>query len=680
MQINSFLAPLLQISLLFCIVCAINSVSLTAQNALLKKANKLYDQGAYPRAAQLYKQVLQKNKTPEAVIKIANCYRLTKKFAEAEYWYAEAVKQANVDVTHIYHYGMMLKANGKYKEALIVFKEYNQKMPTDTRGEWQMTACSKADYFLKDPGIYKVSPINQNTRLADFGTSFYKEGVVYASEANVPTNGEVYDRRNAPFLALFYSKQINDDPALLGTPQSLMGDANSNLHEGVVTFSSDFQTMFFTGNTTYKSKKKKRMKIVRLHIYEVQKKENVNEWGEKKHFPYNNPNHSVGHPSLSYDGKTMYFVSDMPGGYGGTDIYVTYKTNGKWDYPINLGPKINTEGNEMFPFISETNRLYFSSDALPGLGGLDVFSSTQLDDDNWDTAVNLRYPINSNGDDFGFIIDESNDKGYFSSNREGGKGDDDIYAFQRKINETKPVKTAVKCVVEGIVSDKATGKPLSGVTVKLMNTNTNTQFITSANGRYRFTIDNNNDYTLFATKSYYFTEVNHISTRGRDCSSPILQNMELDIRMSRVPGVSDDGIFDQPIKIVDRGNNSHPDLPLPELNPIYYDLDQSYIRPDAQVELDKVVAFMKSNPKLIIELGSHTDSRGSSEYNQNLSNERAQAAIRYIIGQGVNPNNIKGKGFGETQILNRCTDGVTCSEDEHQFNRRTEFIIIGYRD
>ncbi len=657
-------------ALLYCCTASLNAQS-------IKKANEHFDRKSYPKAAKIYEQILSKGENTEAKIKLGECYRLTRQYESAEYWYEQIVAISNIDPAYKYNYGMILKANGKYDQALLVFQEYNEAMPADTRGEWQIAACQQAKYFLDDPGTFMVNPINQNTTLADFGPAFYKEGIVFTSESNVNNPSNLYDRRDAPFLDLFYAKQIDDDPAMLGTPQLLIGAANSNRHDGVVSFSQDFQKMYFTGNDDYNSKNRKD-NIVKLNLYLVEKQENVDEWGDLQHFPYNNPNYSIGHPSLSYDEQTLYFVSDMPGGYGGTDIYVSYKVNDEWDYPKNLGAKINTEGNEMFPYISETNVLYFSSDALPGLGGLDIFSTTKVDDENWNTAENLRYPINSNGDDFSFIIDEVNERGYFASSRSGGTGNDDIYSFTKKQSTTKP--TAIRCQVIGTISEKNSNRPIFGVTVKLINSNIEESVLTDGNGQYSFMLDPNSEYTLYATKEAYFTEVEHISTNGRDCSSPLQQDMTLDIRLTSVPSNTNNaGLFDQPIKIVDRGENSHPDLPLPNLNPIYYDLNQSFIREDAKLELDKVANFMRSNPTLIVELGSHTDSRGDAAYNQTLSEARARAAMEYVVSRGVSRGNITAQGYGETQILNGCLDGVNCNEDQHQYNRRTEFIIIGYK-
>ncbi len=488
--------------------------------------------------------------------------------------------------------------------------------------------------------------------------------------------------------------------------------------------------MYFTGNNA-KKYNSKTGGTVNLQIFTATLADN--QWGNIQAFQYNSDDYSVGHPALSPDGNTLYFVSDMPGGKGGTDLYKCSKQGSGWGKPENLGGIINTEGDEMFPFMSNDGTLYFSSEGLPGLGGLDVFS-TKARGNGWAEPKNLFFPINTNGDDFAFIIDPSNTYGYFSSNRAGGKGDDDIYSFnvmeQKPVVVTPPppppptvktpppppppppVKTPapvvvqpppppvvkapapppppppvveapkpIYCTVMGYVYEKESKRPVSGATMSLIDKRTSRgQTLTSANnGYYSFEIEPGKSYSLTISKQFYLTEVISVSTVGRDCSVTGQGAIERDFNISKIPDVDPNtGTLKKPITIISGGESSHPNLPLPELRHIYYDYDSHVIRPDAQVELDKVVSFMLSNPNLIIELNSHTDSRGSDSYNQELSQKRAQAAIDYMVARGVSRQNISGSGYGESRLVNRCANGVKCSDAEHEQNRRTEFVITGF--
>ncbi len=762
---NTYCAALLLISLLYVV-----SVHAQSSDPKLKKANQLFDEFAFPAAAEQYKKAVAKDDDlSEAKIKLAECYRLMNMPVEAEYWYEQAVELPESEPVHKYYYGMALKMNGKFDRAKQMFLEYAQLVPADSRGLRQAEACEQANYFLTNPGIYQTAlAASVNSDKADFGPAFYSEGIVYSSESNVKDKTKIYNWREAPFLDLFYAKQDGDNSNNLGAPEAFKGKANTWVHEGTVTFSQDFKTMYFTRNNYqngivgYDTEQK--LNTVNLKIYEA-KSDGNEKWGSVKELPFCSDDFSVGHPTLSADEQALYFVSDMPGGYGETDIYVSYRSGDSWSSPENLGPEINTEGREMFPFISKDNTLYFASDALPGLGGLDVFSSQLQEDGTWSAPENLRYPINTNTDDFAFIIDASNAKGYFSSNRPGGKGDDDIYSFNKLTNillgivvdcntqepiegakveliengkvmqkrntnakggfsfpispgksyEVKASRTnyedgsqqistvgmsgtqvevkiplcpkggpgstaAVKCKGEGIVFDKSTKKPVEGAIVTLTNVDTREErtVVTDAEGKYSFDLDSESDFVIHAAKEYFFTEVKSVSTKGRDCASPAESQMPLDFPIIKVIDETKIGpngqIQPQDQVIITDGIPSD----YLNLNHIYYDFDEHYIRKDAKPELDKVVDFMYRNPSIILELRSHTDSRGTHEYNQALAERRAQAALDFIIGRGIGGTRISAKGFGETQLTNECSDGIPCDDAKHQDNRRTEFAIVGY--
>lgn len=628
----------------------------TAQNSYLEKANKLYQEAAYPEAAKWYAKVLESSDVPEAKIKIADCYRLMRDNKQAEYWYEQVMKTNEKQPIHSYYYGLALKANGKYDKAKEVFGRYYLANPNLKRAN-QVEACENISYYVTDPGIYDIKNLSINTPSADFGAMFYKDGIVFASENN-GTGSQKYTRRNAPFLDLFYSSlNKKDDPSTVSPAEKLKGEVNTKHHESTVSFTSDGKTMYFTTNYAKGSKGVNRLRIMTSSL-------TGDKWSKPQPLPFNNSAYSVGHPAITPDGKRLFFVSDMPGGFGGTDIFVVNKTGSGWSTPENLGPVINTMGNEMFPFMVQDGTLYFSSDDLPGMGGLDIFSARQSNG-IWQEPENLRSPINSHGDDFGFIINAQN-KGYFSSNRPGGKGGDDIFCFVRSGETTKPTPQE-PLSVQGVVYDKGTGKPLAGATVTLINNRIGKSEVqtTDASGRYSMPVEQG-DYTLYVAKKDYFTETRNFSTQGK--SGVIEENVNLDVALSKIEQVT----------ITSGAANSRPDLPLPTINHIYYDLDQSLIRSDAQVELDKIVDFMKKNPDIKIQLISHTDSRGKADYNQTLSEKRARAAEDYIVSKGVADSRIVAIGKGESQIMNECKDGVTCSEEKHQQNRRTEFIVTGF--
>lgn len=646
---------------------------ISAQTPSLKKANAYFDEGDYLSAVQAYKEILEKNNDIEIKKRLADAYRLLKQPEAAEYWYAQVVSQPGIEAIYKYHYGIMLKANGKYDEAKRVFSEYSKLAPHDSRGLKQIEACEKSGFYLEDQGIYKISLVNINSKKADFAPSFYRNGIVFASE-EYGKSRKIYKRKNAPFLDLFFAEQKGDNPALFSIPQALRGDINTVYHESSATFTNANKAVYFTRNNYYNGKAnfidKSKIKLLNLQIF-VSSLNESGEWGKSVLLPFSSTDYSMGHPTMSADGKTLYFISDMPGSYGGTDLYMCNKTGDKWDRPQNLGPAVNTEGNEMFPYISADGILYFSSDGLPGLGGLDVFATRQLTNANWAKPENLRYPINTNSDDFGFIFDSKREIGYFSSNRPGGQGDDDIY-FVSKGGGTS-------CKLAGFIRNKNTGQPISGVVVRLINMNISKETTSDANGGFSFDVPAKSDFTLYASKDFYFTEVKHLTTRDRDCGKADEKQMTVDLPMSGIPLDPNTGLLTEPITIIAGGTSSHPDLPLPKLNFIYYDLDQYFIREDAKLELDKIVAFMQENPGVVIQLKSHTDSRGTMEYNQTLSTKRAQAAVDYIVSKDVDRKRLTAIGLGETQPVNECTDGVACSEEKHQLNRRTEFVITGYK-
>jgi len=383
------------------------------------------------------------------------------------------------------------------------------------------------------------------------------------------------------------------------------------------------------------------------------------EWSDPEKLSFNNVDYSIGHPSLSEDGSTLYFSSDMPGGYGGSDLYKSTYDGSNWSQPVNLGSSINTPANEVFPHVDKKNKLYFSSEGHRTLGGLDVFVSEQVAG-VWSSPINLAYPLNSSRDDFAILVNEDDTTGFVSSNR---SGIDMVYSYQR---------IPAIFVLKGIAKNKAGDLPIEDVTITLINfTDGDTAiYTTDETGSFRFSLLPEKKYKVIGEKEGFFTLTEEFETdRGR-MEKDITLSFEIDEIVA-----SDEGTGSGNPK-----DGSATAAKVYEIGDIYYDYDKSDIRPSAQPALDKLAKLLKDNPAVKIEIHSHADSRGGDSYNMNLSNRRAQSVVNYLVKAGVSKANLSSKGFGESQPVNKCIDGVECSEAEHKENRRSEFIVVDKKD
>ena len=709
-----------------------------AQNGAMNSGNRAFSKFNFQRAIDIFTRIVSKNPQNAAAIeKLADAYRLTNNTTEAEKWYGALAALPNAKASNIYQYAQFLKANGKYEEAAKYYNIYSSIMPNDSRGNDNKSLATASKSLLEPNKAYTVSPININTKSWDYSPVYFKDGIVFVS--NRGTDGSVKRQDNwtdSRFHDLYFAKKTSN--AVFATPVRLKGSQpNRKYHDGSATFTKDFKEIYFTRNNYLNSKANKSSdRIIKLIIMKAVYNESDNKWVELSPLTFNNKEYNVAHPSISKDGQKLYFISDMPGGEGETDIYVSNKQGNNWGAPINLGKGINTPGKEMFPYIHDDGTLYFSSDGRTGIGGLDIYSASP-NGNSFDAPVNLGSPVNSNKDDFGYIMAADGKSGYFTSNRDGGSGEDDIYAFDRE---------PMQCV-EGFVYDAKTKERIEGAKVVIMNV---PNMMTSASGDFKACpIKGGMKYLLTVTKPGYRKNTVEITTS-------IIGNTKVEIPLRKVENIDlvvtvnekDKGIMQGAIiTLTDKstgrvfncttGNegyctyglqpNSNYELTITapsikegcsygkevrqittvgksapstiyenvqlellcegvivEIPNIYYDLDKYNIRTDAARQLDMyVLPAMIKYPNMVIELGSHTDCRASMSYNAKLSQNRANAVVQYLISKGIAASRMTAKGYGESMLKVPCpcegTVKSNCTEEQHQQNRRTEFKIVRLR-
>jgi outer membrane protein OmpA-like peptidoglycan-associated protein len=628
-----------QITLFLLITFALSSCG----RYYIKKGDAYYKTMQYDKAIDKYTKSLSKKPSDEVKIKIADSYRLNNDYKNAEKWYSEVVTIPGVEPINLFYYAKVLMNNENYKDAKIWFTNYLKLKDTDPVATTLIASCDSFNKLYADSTRYALKTVDIPEVTTAFAQVNYKDGIVFAADKETFTSMQKQTGwTGRSYLDLYFSKK-NDD-GTWAAPKPLQGEVNGLYHEGPAVFNKEGNIIYFTRSNysgTRKLKKNDKDES-NLALFRAELKDSS--WTNLQAMPFNSNEYSCGHPALSQDGKTLYFISDMPGGMGGTDIYkVTSKKNKdsveEWSAPENLGSAINTAGNEMFPYLHRDSILYFSSDAHNTLGGLDIFSSS-FDGKSWSSPENLNYPINSSKDDFAFVLNDDNKTGYISSNR---KDLDKIY----EIRLADPV-----FVLKGKVTAKATGEPLAGAIVEV--TNNKDEFIQSLpvdeKGNYATKLKAGVEYKVQAImEGYLKPEIVTVSTENKKKSETFKVNFQLEKLELEKPIV---------------------------LENIYYDLDKWKIRKDAALELDKFAALLNANPQITVELSSHTDARANDRYNQVLSEKRAKSAVEYLIKNGIDPNRLKWKGYGESVLVNGCGNGVTCKEEEHQQNRRTEFKVI----
>lgn len=607
--------------------------------SLYKKGVKNYDKMAYNLAIDNFEKYLMKNDEPaDAKIKLADSYRLVNDMPNAEKWYSKVVALPESQPIHMFYYAKALMNMDKYEEAKIWFKKYIDRVPDDFVAEMLLVSCYSVDKFKQDTTLYTLKSVDIPEVASAFAQVPYGDGIIFTADKVTFKNSKTANWTGRSYLDIYFSQKDRDGKWL--SPMLLKGNVNGQYHEGPACFNKEGNVVYFTRSNYVKkkliknAKDENNLKLFRAELV-------GDKWTNVTEMPFNSDDYSCGHPSLSADDKTLYFISDMPGGFGGTDIYKTTFDGTAWSKPENLGNVVNTSGNEMFPYIHSDGTFYFSSDAHTNMGGLDVFM-TYYDGKKWLQVENLNYPLNSSKDDFAFVLKEDNKTGYVSSNR---NSNDKIY----EVTKNDPT-----FLLSGIVTQK--GKPdvyIDSADIEIYNLTNNTKetVMTDRTGRYKVRLGINSKFMIKAKKAMYFTITGpaEVDVTGKKKSENFTANFVLD-----------QIIIEKPIV----------------LENIYYDLDKWFIRPDAALELDRLVQVLNDNPKLHIELSSHTDSRAGDQYNLVLSDKRAKAAVQYIISKGIDAKRMKWKGYGESKLVNRCTNGVQCTEEEHQQNRRTEFKAI----
>ena len=643
---------------LFCMGLFAQNDSIPGEPYTVFDADRDYNDYRYNRAQSAFLQLVRDDadfNDKKVIQSLADTYFFNSQYNQSYTWYRKLISLSPDDVQSIYYLRASISARSS--ENYSIADRYMQQYFAMEKGtvieDLYIDDLNYLDSIADLRPRYIVESTKINTDQSDFSSAFFGPDKLVFSSTYQASGQRDYDWTGEPFLDL-YIADIGEDGQLENTEQ-IEGDINTAFHESSAVFTKDLDQVYFTRNN-YKNGKKRsdRKNTVRLKLLTATVDDDGN-WSDVEELPFNNDNYSVAHPALSLDGEKLYFASDMPGTTGESDLwYVDIYKDGSYGDPINLGQKVNTEGRESFPYIAEDGVLYFTSDALVGFGGFDLFKAELTNSGIARAPENMGLPINSAGDDFGFLLQTDTNTGYISSNRDGNRGSasDQIYYF-------KPSK----CVVEitGIVTDTNTGNLMPGATVKLLDMGMNViaEQIVQQDARYSFPEQ------VECGQAYYLVTENGLAYSIAETTfiAPTTsQTVSVDMAIET---------YSQDCPPYDLGC-------LLGLNPIYFDLNKYFIRPDAEIELTKVFNAMIRFPEMIIRIESHTDSRSPQSYNLRLSQNRATSTRNWLIQRGIAPSRLSAVGYGESQLINRCADGVPCSEAEHQLNRRSMFIIENY--
>jgi len=599
-----------------------------------RKGDKAYDELRYSVAIPLYETGLEKDRDLKIVEKLANSYREINDVERAEPLYIEASHSTDASPIVYFYLGKMHMGNSRMAEAIMSFTLYLEQKPDDVVAQMLLAACWSVDDRFEDTTLYDLEYMQSHDFVNAFSATEYRDGVVFSADKEVFFGQKKAEWTGNSYLDLYYMEKGDSGKWL--APVLLEGELNGRYHEGPSTFNEEGDVVYFTRSNYYRRKMVKsdnnenNLKIFKATLID-------GKWKNLEELPFNSDDYSCGHPTLAPDGKTLYFISDMPGGEGGTDLYKTVLEEGEWSKPKNLGNILNTPGNEMFPYMHNDGTLYFSSNAHNTMGGLDVFMTFNFYG-RWMQPENLNYPLNTTWDDYGYSLLDDDTTGFVSSSRLEG---DKLYEF---------TKNPPKFNLYGIARTKGTEVRVPGVKVRITAESTGIEYeeISNKKGEFLMKLKPGEVYHLVCTKLGCFSRTDKITTKGLKYS----QDFHADFEVEEI-------VIGKPIV----------------LENIYYDFDKWEIREDAAIELNKLVRVLNDNPNISIEMGSHTDARGTDKYNYILSDKRAQATVEYLIFKGIDRDRLTWKGYGELVPVNGCVNGVECEDVDHDVNRRTEFKV-----
>jgi outer membrane protein OmpA-like peptidoglycan-associated protein/tetratricopeptide (TPR) repeat protein len=623
-------------------------------NGYIKSGDKEIENLSYSKAITKYEKAVKKQPDNMSLkLKLADAHQHLNHSDIAESYYQDVADSMELPDPHKLKFAQVLMKNNKYDDAKGYLTSYLESNPSDQLARDLLASTSKVDELKEDTSAYILSPVPLDFTVSMFGPAYYDKGIVFAGETEIVSAASTNPWTGYSFLDLFYIEKDGDGNWDIA--EKFSEELNGKFHDGPASFNKAQDMIVYT-RSAMKNEKKQLVNEENENQFSLYMSKKTGEtWSDPQELPFNSMEYSVGHPALSADGKTLYFVSDMPGGYGGSDIYKTTHDGSSWSEPVNLGKTINTPGNEVFPHLGNDDKLYFSSEGHQNLGGLDVFVS-QNRSGVWSSPINLAYPLNSSQDDFAIAVSDNDTTGFVSSNRSGS---DMIYEF---------VKVPPVYILNGIAKLKSTGAPIAGVQVKLINLTAadSAVIVTGVDGKFTYNLLPNQSYRVVGSKEGYFTVSKNFETTAKSEEKNVPLEFEIDEIVASQSGTgSGNPKF--------RGATA---LKTYDVGDVFYDYNSAKIRKDAEDDLNNLVRLLKDNPGVSIELQSHCDSRGSDGYNQNLSNKRAQSVVDYLIAKGIAKGRLQAKGFGESQLVNNCTDGVECTEEEHQANRRTEFIVL----
>lgn len=622
----------------------------------LEKANEMYKNFAYVDAIKVYEKIAQKGYVNQEMLEsLGNAYYYNAEYKKALPWYDQLFQEGKYKVKpeYYYRYAQALKSMGNYDKAdKMMAKFVELTNANDTRAALFEENKDYQTVIKNNSGRFQLNNASINTESSEYGTTFYGDKIVFAAAVDAKkAKGGISQWTGESFYDLYEADHYLQK---LGTRKSFSSTINTKFNESTPVFTKDGNTMYFTRNNYVNKKVGSDIEnTILLKILRATKDKNGN-WGNVVEVPFNSDQYNVAHPALSPDEKYLYFASDMAGSFGNSDIFrVEIFGDNQYGTPENLGNIINTAGRESFPYISKENILYYSSDGIPGLGGLDIFAVKFNEDGTTSKPINIGAPGNSADDDFCLVFDSDTKIGFLTSNRPGGKGRDDIYSFY----EDRPLQFSCEKNITGIVKDAKTKVViadakivLSDKVMKEMGT-----YQSKKDGTFTFekiNCDNTHYYLRGEKEKYETAEINITVGKDEVVYELLLKSREVPIKK----GMDLAKVF--------------------EIKEIKFDYNKADIRPDAAVELTKIVEVMREYPKMKIDIRSHTDSRGADSYNLKLSDRRAKATLEWIVKQGIDRKRLKAKGYGETRLVNRCSNGVPCTEEEHQENRRSEFIVV----